>query len=59
MYKCKNCGYKEFRKVDDAFSSPDAFRPCPKCGGIMLKMNNGTKNLLDKVREEIGRVLGS
>ena len=58
MYRCKNCGYKEFRKVDDAMSSPDAFRPCPKCSGFMVKINDGQKGLTDHIREGVGKVFG-
>ena len=57
MYQCQKCGYKEFRTFSDAFIGEDAFKPCPKCGGMMLKMKDEEKDLLDVVREGMGKVL--
>ena len=57
MYRCQTCGYKEFRTFSDAFTGKDAFKPCPKCGGMMVKMKDEEKNILDVAREGVGKVL--
>ncbi len=57
MYQCQKCGYKEFRTLSDAFIGKDAFKPCPKCGGVMMKMKDEEKGLLDVAREGLGKAL--
>ncbi len=56
MFRCKVCGYKEYRSFSDAFTGKDAFRPCPKCGGIMIQIPRDEKDILDVVREGIGKI---
>ena len=56
LFRCKVCGYKEYRSFSDAFTGKDAFKPCPKCGGMMVKMKDDEKNVLDIAMEEIGKV---
>ena len=55
LYKCQKCGYKEYRYVSDG-NAIRALKPCPKCYSSMRKLDDLEKDLLDMVRERVGKI---
>ena len=56
LFKCIECGYREYRMIGDVRPDMKSLKPCPICGSYMIEAKDDDKGIIDEVIDKISDI---